>query len=266
MKRLSILLTVLFFISFLFISAGKAPAQTAVKLVLGNPSSAVADTNTPENYLVIHSGFILSYNKARGSANWVTWHLSASDISTAERTNAFAPDTTLPRDWWIKPSDLSLKGYDRGHLCPSEERTDTEENNRETFLMSNMIPQTIRLNRGSWKSLEGYIQKTIPKTNSEAYIYAGCYGDKGRIKDKITIPTNCYKIAVILPEGNNDLRRITKDTRVIAVDMPNETDNKSGWKNYITTVDEIESKTGYDFLSTLPDSIQSIIESKKDNQ
>jgi endonuclease G len=266
MKYLKSYLIFSFFISLFVLASNLVNAQTAVKLVLGNPSIAVTNINTPDNYLVIHNGFVLSYNKARGGANWVTWHLSASDISTAERTNAFAPDTTLPRDWWIKPTDLVLKGYDRGHLCPSEERTDTEANNRETFLMSNMIPQTIRLNRGSWKSLESYIQKTIPRTNSEAYIYAGCYGDKGRIKDKITIPTQCYKIAVILPEGNNDLRRITKDTRVIAVDMPNESDNKSGWKNYITTVDEIESKTGYDFLSTLPDSIQSIIESKKDNQ
>ena len=53
----------------LFISADKANAQTAaLKLVLGNPSNAVADINTSENYLVIHNGFILSYNKARGGA------------------------------------------------------------------------------------------------------------------------------------------------------------------------------------------------------
>lgn len=132
--------------------------------------------------------------------------------------------------------------------------------------MSNMVPQTARLNRGAWKSLETYIQKTVPKTNSEAYIIAGCYGDKGRIKDKITIPTNCYKIAVIMPEGDNDLRRITKETRVIATDMPNESNNKSGWKNYITTVDDLESKTGYDFLSALPDPIELILEARKDNK
>lgn len=265
MKIPKLLLNLLYVISFFVLTANLVNAQTALKLVLGNPSNAVAEINTPDNYLVIHSGFILSYNKQRGGANWVTYHLAKSDIGNAERTNAFAPDTSLPRDWWIKPTDMSLKGYDRGHLCPSEERTDSEASNRETFLMSNMIPQTIRLNRGSWKSLETYIQKTVSKMNVEAYIYAGCYGDKGRIKDKITIPTNCYKIAVILPEGVNDLKRITKDTIVIAVDMPNETTNKTGWKNYITTVDDIEEKTGYDFLSTLPDAIQSVIEARKTN-
>lgn len=263
MKRL--IFKLLFILSFWLFPASTLLAQTEVKMVLGNPSGAVANLNNPDNYLVVHSGFILSYNKDRGGANWVTWHLSKTDIADAERTNAFAPDVSLPRDWWIKPTDLVLKGYDRGHLCPSEERTDSEESNRETFLMSNMVPQTSRLNRGTWKSLETYIQKTVPKTNSEAYIIAGCYGDKGRIKNKITIPTNCYKIAVIMPEGDNDLRRITKDTRVIAVDMPNESNNRSGWKNYITTVDDLESKTGYDFLSALPDTIESILETQTDD-
>lgn len=265
MKRLNFLL-MFFLVSILFIFTETGNAQTAVKIVLGNPSGAVSDVNTPENYLVVHRGFILSYNKERGAANWVTWHLSASDVGTADRTNAFAPDTSLPREWWIYPKDLSLKGYDRGHLCASEDRSDTEDNNRETFLMSNMQPQTARLNRGAWKSLESYLQKLVTKSNVEAYIYAGCYGDKGRIKDKITIPTNCWKIAVILPEGENDIKRATKKTRVIAADFPNETTNKTGWKNYITTVDDIEEKTGYDFLSTLSEDIQAVIEAKKDNQ
>lgn len=113
--------------------------------------------------------------------------------------------------------------------------------------------------------METYIQKIVPRIDSEAYIIAGCYGDKGKIKNKIIIPTNCYKIAVIMPEGSNDLQRITKDTKVITVDMPNESNNKSGWKNYITTVDDLESITGYDFLSTLSDEIESALEAKKDN-
>jgi endonuclease G, mitochondrial len=261
MKRI---ISIFIFVTVLWVTFSSVEAQTNVSLVLGNPSNATADQNNSDNYLVVHSSFVLSYNKSRGGPNWVAWHLAKSDIGTIDRTNAFAPDTSLPRDWWIRPTELSLKGYDRGHLCPSEERSDTEENNRETFLMSNMVPQTARLNRGSWKSLESYIQKLIVRTGDEAYIYAGCYGDKGRIKDKITIPTNCYKIAAILPDGNNDLRRINKNTRVIAVDMPNTTDNKRGWRNYITTVDDLEEKTGYDFLSSLSESLQTILENSKD--
>lgn len=238
--------------------------QAEVSLVLGNPSNASSDSSNPDNYLVAHNGFVLSYNKIRGSANWVTWHLSKSDIGSTDRTEAFAPDTTLPKDWWVKPNVYTNSGYDKGHLCPSKDRSDTEENNRESFLMSNMQPQTPELNRKTWRYLEDYTRDTV-KQNKEAYIYAGCYGDKGKIKDAVVIPTNCFKIIVVLTNGNNDLKRINRNTRIIAVDMPNETSLSTRWHTYLTTVDYIEEKTGYDFLSTVSEQIQSVVESKKDN-
>lgn len=249
---------------FLFLTTTQLTfTQAEIKVVLGNPSNAVADTNQPDNYLLVRRSFILSYNKARGGANWVTWHLSKSDLGDAERSNAFAPDTSLPRDWWIKPLDYKGSGYDQGHMCPSEDRTDTDANNRETFLMSNMLPQIDRLNRVTWRSLEAYTQKIVRSKGNEAYIYAGCYGDKGKIKGKITVPTNCFKIVVLLPEGNNDLKRIDRTTTVIAVNMPNDREIKNDWKNYLTTVDELEELTGYDFLSTLNDDDEAFLESKK---
>lgn len=239
--------------------------QTNDALLLGNPSNAVTDLTQPDNYLVTHNGYALSYNKSRGSANWVAWHLEKSNIGTAERTNAFAPDTTLPREWWIVPSDYTGSGYDRGHMLPSKDRSDTEEANRVTFFMSNMQPQTPNLNQKTWKYLEDYTRELVNKGN-EAYIYAGCYGDKGRIKDKVTLPTNCFKIIVILPDGDDDLKRIYDMTRVIAVDMPNDDSVSIRWRSYITTVDDIEQKTGFDFLSNVSEKIQREIESKKDEE
>ncbi len=234
-------------------------------LVLGNPSNAASDLSQSNNYLVTHNGYELSYNKERGAANWVAWHLQKSDIGKAERTDAFAPDTTLPTDWWIKPSDYTGSGYDRGHMIPSKDRSSSEDINRVTFLMSNMQPQAPKLNEKTWKYLEDYTRELVSKGN-EAYVYAGCYGNKGRIKDKVTIPSNCFKIIVVLPEGDDDLKRISVLTRVIAVDMPNDESVSIRWRTYLTTVDEIESKTGFDFLSNVSNSIQAYLESKKDSE
>ena len=241
--------------------ASASATSAKIELVLGNPSNAVADKTDPDNYLLAHNGYILSYNRARGAANWVTWHLSKTDIGDIDRTNAFASDVALPKDWWIRPSDYVGSGYDRGHLCPSKDRSDTEANNRETFLMSNMQPQAPKLNQKTWKYLEDYT-RDLAKDN-EAYVYAGCYGDKGKIKNKITIPTNCYKIIVVLAEGDGDLKRINKNTTFIAVNMPNDETASSRWRTYLTTVDEIENQTGYDFLAPLPDKIESVVEAKK---
>lgn len=242
-----------------------ARRQLVDNLALGNPSGAQTDANQPDNYLVKHNGYSLSYNKSRGAANWVAWHLEKKDIGDAERTNAFAPDTTLPRDWWIIPNDYAGSGFDRGHLCPSKDRSSSEETNRETFLMSNMQPQAPKLNQKTWKYFEDYTRE-VTATDKEAYIYAGCYGNAGILKDKITIPTNCWKIVVILTTGGNDLKRVTVRTRIIAADMPNDDLVSSRWRTYLTSVDAIEKKTGYDFLAKVPKKIQAVIESAKDKE
>lgn len=240
-------------------------AQTK-QLVLGNPSKATSNPRKTTNYLVIHNGFILSYNRRRGTPNWVAWHLSASDLGAIDRTNAFREDTDLPELWQIKNEDYDGSGFDRGHMCPSEDRSNSEENNRETFLMSNMQPQFHHLNAGVWKAFEGYLQRQV-RTGLEAYIYAGCVGDQGTVNDagKVRVPSSCWKIAILLDEGTNDLGRINAKTRVIAVEMPNDETNPPGWPKHRVTVDRIEQLTRYDFLSVLPNALEAQLESRKDN-
>src|SRR5687768_8349334 len=240
------------------------PGQT-VQIVLGNPSNATSNQNQFDNFLLEHTGFIMSYNRTRGAPNWVTWHLQASDLGPIDRTNSFRTDTKLPSSWRIKKADYNNSGYHRGHGCPSEDRSNTVAANRETFLMSNMQPQTARLNSGTWKALEGYVQNLV-RQGFEAYQYAGCYGEKARLKNKVSVPTHCWKIVVVLTFGANDRERINSQTRVISVNMPNEPDLVSGWRNYRVTINEIEEFTGFDFLSTLPEAIENSLEAATDDQ
>ena len=83
-----------------------------------NPSAS-----TPDDYLVSKPQYVLSYNKSRGIPNWVAWHLSAGDLGPTDRSQ-FAPDASLPKGWArITPNDYRNIGYDRGHMCPSGDRT-----------------------------------------------------------------------------------------------------------------------------------------------
>lgn len=94
----------------------------------------------------------------------------------------------------------------------------------------------------------------------------GSAGFKEKIAaGKITVPRSVWKVVLVLPKGSDDLNRVNKDTRVIAVDIPNRHD-VSGlhWSDFRVPVDDIESAAKVDVLSALPASVQAAIESRTD--
>lgn len=242
-------------------------------LALGNPSGAVASTSSPTNYLLMRPQYTVSYNRDQGKPNWVSWHLGSTDLGSASRQDDFRADANLPSGWYqVKPTDYSGYGFDRGHNCPSADRTATVADNSATFLMSNMMPQAPNNNQQTWGNLEDYC-RTLVRAGNEFYIVCGSYGRGGTgsagyqttiAGGKVTVPAHCWKVVVVLPAGGNDLGRITGSTRVIAVDTPNENSLSSSWGRYRTSVDAIESATGYDLLSALPTSLQATLEAQTD--
>ncbi|MGF1533095.1 MAG: DNA/RNA non-specific endonuclease [Bernardetiaceae bacterium] len=244
------------------------PSHTEIQrgdhLLLGNPSNA---NNDPDNYLMTKAEFVLSYNRTRGTANWVAWHLNQKWDGNAERQNDFRPDPDLPEGWYrVHPNDYRNSGFDRGHLCPSADRDANAAENSATFLMTNIFPQAPNNNRGPWRELEEYARRLVEQGN-ELYIIAGMYGhggtgsNGGRTKylanKKIYVPAQAWKVILVLPEGENDLQRINANTRVIAIDMPNQQNvANTQWQDYAVSVDELERRTGYDFFSALPNALQ----------
>ena len=241
--------------------------QTRNNFLLGNPSRAM---KSDDNYLVERPQHALSYNRSKGTANWVSWHLDKNDLGSVRR-GTFSPDSLLPPEMQIRPTDYRGSGYDRGHICPSGDRTATKTDNTATFVMSNMLPQAAELNQHVWNDLEEYSRYLVRQSGakaSELYIISGGSGTAGRIADgKINIPAVCWKIILVLPVGDNDLKRINAKTRVIAVAMPNRKRPEialSKWPQWVTSVAKIEKTTGYDFLSALPDPIEKALAIKVD--
>jgi len=207
-------------------------------MLLGNPSGAVSDPDSPTNYLLIRPHYAVGYHRDQGKAIWVSWHLGQADLGSAPRQDDFRVDNGLPRGWYqVKPSDYSGYGFDRGHNCLSGDRTATLDDNSATFLMSNMMPQAPRNNKQTWGNLEDYCRKLVGQ-GDELYIICGSYGRGGPgslgyhntiAGGKITVPSNCWKVVVVLPMGNNDVSRVTSSTRIIAVNTPNNNSLNSAW-------------------------------------
>jgi endonuclease G, mitochondrial len=240
--------------------------------LLGNPSKATKVETNADNYLLEKKQYVLSYNNTLGRSNWVSWRIGIENIGTVKRADDFRPDDKLPASFYKASSgSYTGSGFDRGHLCPSADRTDVDTNNSETFTMTNIIPQAPNMNQGNWADLENYSRDLVKKGN-ELYVIAGGTGEGGsgsnggttkRLDNgKLIVPSSCWKIIVVLEnKSGNDVDRITKDTRIIAIEIPNkQSAGADSWKNYRLSVRDLETKLGYNFLSSLPQSMQDVIE------
>ena len=252
-------------------TVANATATKDGNMAMGNPSGA---GTSYANYLINKSQYSMSYNSYRGTPNWVSWHLSSAWLGSTPRQDDFRADNSLPSNFYkVTPSDYTNSGFDRGHNCPSADRTLTVTDNSATFLMSNMIPQAPNNNQQTWANLENYC-RTLVNQGNELYVIMGSYGTGGTgsagykttlAGGKVTVPNRIWKVILVLPVGTGDVSRVSSSTRVIAIDTPNSTSISSSWGSYRTTVDAIEAKTGYNILSNVSSSVQSIIEAKVDN-
>jgi endonuclease G len=247
--------------------APPAPAggQTAEaeNAALGMPSAA--SDQTPDDYLISKPQYVISYNRSHGSPNWVSWHLSTADLGPVER-GQFAPDPSLPKSWpKITPADYRNIGFDRGHMCPSGDRTATKLDNAQTFLMTNIVPQAAGNNQGPWADLENFCRDLARKGN-ELYITCGVAGPFSPTSSpKLVSPASTWKVVVVLPVGDGDVARIDARTRVIAVVMPN-TDDIRGrdWRSFRTSPSAIERSTGYHFFGNVPSPAREALDARVD--
>lgn len=250
------------------------PDLEEFNMLMGNPSQATKETSNPNNYLITLPQYALSYNRTRGIPNWVSWYLNSTWLGDVSRQEDFRPYPDLPAGWYqVSNFDYVGSGFDRGHNCPSGDRTVTAADNSATFYMINMIPQAPQVNQDPWEKLETYC-RSLARRGFELYIIMGNYGTGGTGNNgyattiaggKVAVPAVTWKVILILPIGQNDLSRVTENTRLIAVAIPNENVSATRtWGEYRTTVNQIETTTGYDLFSALPVSIQNILEARVD--
>jgi endonuclease G len=68
----------------------------SVHLLLGNPSQATLVSTNASNYLMLKPEYALSYNRARGLPNWVSWQLNATWLGTHPAKITFVPIPPCP--------------------------------------------------------------------------------------------------------------------------------------------------------------------------
>ena len=251
---------------------GDLPLDSNPNVGVGVPSVINAS-----EVLISRKQYVISWNHQHRQPNYVAWRLSSADMGNVQRQNNFAVDGELERylsqrgvGRAVVPEEYQGSCFDRGHLIPSADRTLSVSDNSQTFLMSNMVPQTANLNRISWQHLEHYARTLVRGTNDTLYIVAGpVFGeDPGHIgpDNDIDVPSHNFKIIIKVNAGG-------KPQVLASVLMPNVTSSgtdpitdhdqacqdshgfseslsaqamESDWERFKTSLSAIEQSAGLD--------------------
>ena len=212
--------------------------------------------DTVDNHQILtYTQFTLSYNEEHEQAEWVAYELTKEEVlMNVTRCNCFATDTNVTTGSAVR-SDYLNTGFERGHLSPSEDNQMSDDVNEESFLFSNMSPQLKSLNNGIWKKLEKWVRDQALEFDT-IYVVTGpvFVNNLGSIgSNEVTIPGYYYKTL---------LRFTNNNTKSIAFLIPH-VNAIGNIKDYIVTVNTIETFTNLNFYPSIQNKVESQYEPSK---
>lgn len=206
-------------------------------------------TNTT-NAVYVHNTYTLSYSEEHEQAEWVAYFLDEEDIKYVNYDRPFFEvDETIitgAAHW----RNYKKSGYNKGHLLPAGDRRGSYKEYEETFLTSNISPQTYEFNSGIWNRLEQKVRYWAQKYDGVYVVTAGVLEDDLKTigYEHVAVPKYFYKVL------------LTKDkTRMIGFLVPHKESNKSLYE-FVVSVNEIEKLTGIDFFPELEDTLENKLE------
>lgn len=234
------------------------PAPTNRFLLADAPTS----TTYPNPWVVLSNvGYQSAYDETFRNPAWVSYHLSGTAGTSAPRPSGYPTDTRSTAA--VTAADYP-PGYDHGHMAPNEAIAEFfgDAAQAETFLMTNMLPQKAGLNRGPWKSLETLEYSRWEPEFHDVWVIDGPvyttaddqpinptdrYGTK-----QVCIPVACFKV-IMVQDGSGKIR-------TLAFIMPQDPGTGHKPKEYLTSIREVERRTGLNFFSAWTAARQDAIE------
>lgn len=208
--------------------------------------------------VLANRGYTAGYSDALASPVWAAYRVPDVDKLTEPAARPENFETDLRTAARVSPEDYTNSGYDRGHLAPNYAIATRygAEAQRETFLMSNIAPQRRALNAGVWKRMEMKIATSYPGRFGEVWVVAGpVFGTKpAKLPNGTAVPEGFFKIVIDESDGR---------VRAQAFIFPQETEAGAEAGRFAVSIDEIERRTGLDFLHELPDEAEEALEGRR---
>lgn len=228
--------------------------------------------------------FSLEYIASKKHSAWVAFSfdpITAQD--NVKRANEWnQDDPNIDNSVEVTESMHKSDGYDKGHLCASEDRVYSKSANKQTFYYSNISPQIGSFNQKYWAALEKQVQTWGRSTING--IYDKLYVVKGGTTDRLLTNFTGVKKANdgLYPTTNADgltlgglicpsyyyMALLSEKAGVyhtIAFLVPHsellpEKPGKDEFMVYAVSIKNLEYETGIDFFCNLPNEIEKTVE------
>ena len=214
-------------------------------LLLGEPQR----TSFPHEIRTLYNAaYTVGYCDDLGDPAWVGYRVFDMNghVTPPKRPQGFFLDPRTSAR--IESAFYSESGYDRGHMAPNyaigtRYGVAAQE---ETFKMSNVCPQRHRLNAGLWKDLEAKIADNYTGRYGQVWVIDGpVFGPEDRLqrlRGRVAVPPQFYMIVLQQHEGG---------VRAQAFVLDQEAPSSGSLDPYLTTVADIEHRTGLSFFPKL---------------
>ena len=116
----------------------------------------------------------------------------------------FKADPALGEKPKAVPTDYEKSGYAIGHQAPSADFTSREQFMRDTFFLSNAVPQEgIGFNTGVWSGLERLV-RTLAEQRSPLFDDFVRAGEQSRRRGLVSAAPECFLPGPAEPHGGDD--------------------------------------------------------------
>lgn len=240
--------------------------------------------------------YIIEWDRSLRAQNWTCWawtpenNVNPDGWSRSKWKNftwegvtwtgdPFQADPELDAMARTELYDYKGSGYDRGHICASQDRIGGPDVNGPTFYLSNMHPQVNAFNSGVWEQMERCVRvwaDAVTQKNGTLYVCKGgtthdvtLNGKKTSGRLYVNPATGKPNPALRMPVPKYFYMALLRQTQdgqysTLAFWAEHKPDANEDLSPYVISVDELEARTGIDFFCNLPDHIENAVEASID--
>ena len=255
------------------------PAVTGSEDFVGEFYGSGAQTAANRNY---------SYNYSYSwyASLWVAYplcgsHKSGSASTSTWRYNPNVPTSPVNRQVKVRTSDgsyTSMYGddtYSRGHQCPNASRKSDSLMNVQTYYVTNQTPQRQdKFNASIWGALEAAVRDLVTYSTDTVYVVTGpayrkaggsesisyLTGAAGKNANPASLPIPNYYWKAILKVKRNGAGAVTSASAIGFWFDHRDYNAQDSYTNYVVSVDQIETWTGFDLFTNLSTALQATAE------